>query len=109
MRIAVCEDDQREREQLLDALRAWDPTRSAEIFADGASFLEAARMAPPFDIVFLDIYLPGENGMDVAGALREISPETGIVFVTTSREHAVEAFSIQALHYLVKPVTAEGG
>lgn len=108
MRIAVCEDDAMERVQFLDALRGWDPTRNAEVFSDGASLLKAAGMSPPFSIAFLDIYLPGENGMDVAAALREISPETEIVFVTTSREHAVQAYSLCALHYLVKPVTTEG-
>lgn len=108
MRIAVCEDDAMECGQFMDALRGWDPTRSAEVFSDGASLLQAAKVSPPFSIAFLDIYLPKENGMDVAAALREISPETELVFVTTSREHAVEAYSLSALHYLVKPVTTEG-
>ena len=108
MRIAICDDDQREQEQLEQALRGWDPTRSAEKYYDGAALLEAAARQPCFDIVFLDIYMPGENGIDIAKSLREISPETGIAFVTTSREHAVDAFSLYALHYLVKPVTTEG-
>ena len=108
MRIAVCDDDLAEQEQFDEALHGWDPTRSAEKFLSGAALLEAARETPPFDIVFLDIYMPGENGMDIAKALREVSPETGVAFVTTSREHAVEAFSLHALHYLVKPVTTEG-
>lgn len=108
MRIAVCDDDLLELEQFDKALHGWDPTRSAEKYMSGAALLEAARQTPPFDIVFLDIYMPSENGMDVARALREISPETGIAFVTTSREHAVEAFSLRTLHYLVKPVTTEG-
>lgn len=108
MRIAVCDDDLREQEQFEAALRGWDPTRSVEKFIDGASFLEAARNAPPFDIAFLDIYLPGEDGIGIAKALREISPETAVVFVTVSREHAVDAFSLCAAHYLIKPVTTEG-
>lgn len=108
MRIAVCDDDLREQEQFEAALRGWDPTRSAEKYVDGASFLEAAKSEPPFDIAFLDIYLPGEDGLGIAKALREISPETAVVFVTVSREHAVDAFSLYATHYLVKPVTTEG-
>ncbi len=108
MRIAVCDDDPAEQEQFDTALHGWDPTRSAEKYLSGAALLEAAREAPPFDIVFLDIYMPGESGIDIARSLGEISPETGIAFVTTSREHAVEAFSLHALHYLVKPVTTEG-
>ncbi len=108
MRIAVCDDDLREREQFEKALQGWDPTRSAEKFISGAALLREAKKQPPFDIVFLDIYMPGENGIDIAKELRKISPETEIVFVTTSREHAVDAFSLYALHYLVKPVTTEG-
>ena len=108
MRIAVCDDDLREMEQFENALKGWDPTRSAEKYFSGASLLEAAKQSPPFDIVFLDIYMPGENGIDIAKEIREISPETGIVFVTVSREHAVDAFSLYAMHYLVKPVTTDG-
>lgn len=107
MRIAICDDCQSERNQLIDALHDWDPTRQPECFASGADFLEAVKITPFFDIVFLDIYMPGENGVDIAGELKRISPKTGIVFVTTSREHAVEAFSLHALHYLVKPVATE--
>ena len=108
MRIAVCDDDLKEQDQVEKALQGWDPTRSMEKFWSGTALLEAAQKSPPFDIVFLDIYLPGENGIDIAESLRKISPETGIVFVTTSRDHAIEAFSLNALHYLVKPVTTEG-
>lgn len=108
MRIAVCDDDFREQKQFEKALKGWDPTRSAENFVNGADLLDAAQLSPPFDIVFLDIYMPGEDGVDIAKRLRQISPETEIVFVTTSREHAVDAFSLRALHYLVKPITTDG-
>ena len=108
MRIAICDDSQREQDQFIKALHGWDPTRQPECFMTGASLLEAAKQEPRFDIVFLDIYMPGENGVDIAGELQKISPQTGIVFVTTSLEYAVDAFSLQALHYLVKPVTTEG-
>lgn len=106
MRIAICDDDIKEQKQLFQIIQDQDPAFGAECFSDGASLLRAAESAPPFDIAFLDIYMPGENGIDVAGALREISSRTGIVFVTTSQDHAVSAFSLDALHYLVKPVSA---
>lgn len=107
MRIAVCDDEARERKQFLQTLGTWNPNLTAEQFSSGAALLEAAKMPPPFDIVFLDIYLPGENGIDIAETLEEISPKTGIVFVTTSKDHAVAAFSLNALHYLVKPITTQ--
>ena len=108
MRIAVCDDDLREQEQVDGAIRGWDPTRTTEKFFNGSSLLEAAKKLPAFDIVFLDVYMPGESGVDIAGALKKTSPETEIVFVTTSENHAVSAFSLGALHYLVKPVTTDG-
>ncbi len=108
MRIAVCDDDLQEQKQFEEALKCFDTTQSAETFNNGTALLTAAKKDPPFDIVFLDIYMPGENGIDIAKELQAVSPETGIVFVTTSREHAVDAFSLYALHYLVKPITPEG-
>ena len=108
MRIAVLDDDRQETEALEEALRGWDPTRRAECFADGAALLAAAKVQPPFTVAFIDIYLPKENGVEIAKELAAISPKTDIVFVTTSREHAVQAFEVGAVHYLVKPVTTEG-
>ncbi|MCD7738095.1 MAG: LytTR family DNA-binding domain-containing protein [Lachnospiraceae bacterium] len=108
MRIALCDDDKMEQEQFIRALHGWDADRMPEIFTSGQELLEAAKVFPPFDIVFLDIYMPMENGVDVAKSLRKISPDSGIVFVTNSSGHAVEAFSVNALHYLVKPVTVNG-
>ena len=108
MRIAVCDDDRHDQEQVLQALRDVDPDAEAECFSDGASLLDAAKQAPPFDIIFLDIYMPGENGIGIARAIREAYPRTGLVFVTSSEDHALAAFSLYALHYLVKPVTADG-
>ena len=108
MQIAGCEDDPHEQEQLLQAIRCAKPEQDADCFLNGAAFLERAGESPHFDIAFIDIYLPGENGIVIAGALQEQSPDTKIVFVTTSREHAIDAFSINALHYLVKPITVQG-
>lgn len=110
MRIAICDDSATDREQFASALHDWDSTKRAESYADGASLLAAARDPgrERFDIVFLDIYMSGESGVDIARALLNVSPGTGIVFITTSQQHAVDAFSLHALHYLLKPVTSQG-
>lgn len=107
MRIAVCDDDRHDREQVLQVLRDVEPDVVAECFSDGASLLEAAKRTPPFDIIFLDIYMPGENGIKTAEAALNISPRTGLVFITSSPDFAVDAFSLRALHYIIKPVTAK--
>lgn len=109
MRIAVCDDQQASCEQLVQALRAQAPACQPECFASGAALLQAAAQPgqPGFDLVFLDVYMPGENGVEIAAELRRLCPRAAIVFATASREHAVEAFGVQALHYLVKPVTEQ--
>ncbi|MCD8118601.1 MAG: LytTR family DNA-binding domain-containing protein [Lachnospiraceae bacterium] len=108
LRIAVCDDSMIDREQLAKTLRACDSAAEPECYGSGKDLLAAAGKMPPIDIAFLDIYMPGENGMEIAGSLRALSPTTGIVFVTTSPDHAVDAFSLDVLHYLVKPVSADG-
>ena len=56
------------------------------------------------DIAFLDIQMPGMNGLDLA---RRIPPTTRIVFTTAYPDFAVEGFKVNALHYLLKPVSYE--
>lgn len=107
MRIALLEDDRAEAEQFNSALKSWDPTRSAEWFISGQSLLAAADSGDEFTVAFLDIYLPKESGIEVAARLKELSPQTYIVFTTTSAEYAVEAFGLGAVHYLVKPVSTD--
>ncbi|MCD7745664.1 MAG: response regulator [Lachnospiraceae bacterium] len=108
MRIAICDDSRMSQALFINSLREWDPAERAECFNSGADLLKAMQEPPVFDVVFLDIYLPDENGLDIARKIQKLSPQTGIVFTTSSHEFAVDAYSLNALHYLVKPVTAEG-
>ncbi len=105
LRIAVLDDDGQELERVSQALEALGET-GAEYFTDAGELTRAAEREPAFDLAFLDIYLQDGTGIEAAEKLRELSPETDLVFITTSREHAVDAFRLGALHYLVKPVTA---
>lgn len=110
MRIAIVDDIASEREHLnmeLDVQLA-RLSLDAVIFgyASGADFLAAAEKER-FDLVFLDIYMGNENGMDTAHALRRFDTDCMLVFITTSADHALEGFRVRALHYLVKPFTQE--
>ncbi|GLU50094.1 LytR/AlgR family response regulator transcription factor [Nocardiopsis ansamitocini] len=60
-----------------------------------------------FDAVFLDISMPGLNGMELASLLTRMTERPEIVFVTAHQEHAIDAFGIGAVDYLLKPVPAE--
>ena len=73
---------------------------SIKTFTSGEKLLKEKK----FDIVLLDLMLPGIHGLEVA---RQISDRSRVIFITSYREHAVEAFDVNAVHYLVKPVTEE--
>ena len=107
MRIAVCDDDKNEISKLQWALLDIQGDYSVDTYQSGAKLIEAVNRGEKYDLLFCDIYMNGEIGTDVAKKIQEISPQTAIVFTTTSTEHAVQAFSIRALHYIVKPVRSE--
>lgn len=60
-----------------------------------------------FDILLMDIYLPDGNGMNCARTLRENGYEGIIIFQSSSAEHAVEAYQVDAKQYLLKPISPE--
>lgn len=110
MRIAIVDDIASEREHLNAELDVQLARLSLDAvtfgYASGADFLAAAKKER-FDLVFLDIYLGNENGVDTAQALRRFDTNCMLIFITTSTDHALEGFRVRALHYLVKPFTQE--
>lgn len=108
MRIAIVDDIASEREYLKTGLAAQLARLSLDAvilgFSSGADFLAAAGKER-FDLVFLDIYMGNENGVDTAQALRRFDADCMLVFTTASTDHALDGFRVRALHYLVKPCT----
>lgn len=107
MQIAICDDEKEEIAKIQNAIIELHGNYQVDTWQSGRTLLDAVRQGAIYDIIFCDIYLKDENGMDIARTIQELSPHASIVFTTTSTEHAVEAFSIQALHYLVKPIRTE--
>ena len=77
-----------------------------EVVGEAGSANEALQLirAIPYDVVFLDVNMPGLSGIELAETLNEVKHPPAIVFVTAHSEHAVEAFEVAAVDYLVKPV-----
>lgn len=110
MRIAIVDDIASDRKELHNRLSAilFRCSLDAEIFeyADGETFLSAAENER-FKIIFLDIYMNGANGVEVAKKLRIFDQECIIIFTTSSTDYALDGFRVRALHYLVKPYSNE--
>lgn len=92
--------------ELLDDVRAECPT---EVVGEAGNGLEVLDRLPQSgaDVLLLDIHMPGLSGLEVARHLAKLDAGPGIVFVTAHDAHAVEAFDLNALDYLLKPVRAE--
>jgi len=92
--------------ELLEDLRAECPTEIVGEAGNGSEVLERLPGSGA-DVLLLDINMPGISGIEVARHLSRLESGPGIVFVTAHDAHAVEAFELNALDYLLKPVRAE--
>lgn len=105
MRIAVCDDEELFRiefKSVLDKVLI-NAEYDIDTFSGGSSLYEAF-LKNPFDLVFLDIEMPGIDGITLAKRLRAVSENIQIVFLTSHIEYALEGYEVNALRYLVKPV-----
>lgn len=106
LRTVVVDDEQLAREELCYLLGS---AGGVEIVGQAANGLEALKVieAEGPDLVTLDIQMPGLTGFEVARRLLEENVDTQIVFVTAFDRYAIEAFEINAVDYLLKPVELE--
>jgi DNA-binding LytR/AlgR family response regulator len=74
--------------------------------ADGETALEEIRRLKP-QVVFMDIHMPKMNGLEVASALLKADVPPLVIFVTAYDEHAIEAFDVNAVDYVLKPFDRE--
>lgn len=87
-------------EKLLRAMPEFDDIES---YTNPADAIEAAYTSRP-DVIFLDIVMPEMNGMQAAERLQQASPDSDIVFITGYDRYAIDAFELNALDYVLKPV-----
>lgn len=106
MRLIAADDEYLALKDLVEALREALPDADVQGFQTAREALLSAA-GTPVDAAFLDIEMAGMNGLALAKELKEIRSQTNIVFVTGYSQYAVEAFSVSASDYLLKPVTAQ--
>ena len=106
MRIAICDDEQILRKQLESFIHEKNPDTAVSAFETGEALLQAS-MQKSFDLILLDIGLPGMDGVETAKRIRKDYDGTIIVFITADDSRVFEAFDVSALHYLRKPIDPE--
>ncbi|PRY34602.1 LytR/AlgR family response regulator transcription factor [Umezawaea tangerina] len=111
LRVLAVDDEAPALEDLVYLLRSDPRIAHVEGVTDATTALRGLHRAmdagQPVDAVFLDIRMPGLDGLDLARVLSRFAQPPPIVFVTAHQEPAVEAFELKALDYLLKPVRAE--
>ena len=99
----VADDEQLAREELCFLLGRIDGVEVVAQAADGMQALDdISRLTP--DVAFLDVQMPGLTGFEVARRLLEAGTDLAVVFVTAFDHRAIEAFEVNAVDYVLKPV-----
>jgi two-component system LytT family response regulator len=102
MKAIIIDDERLAREELKKLLAPYSEIQIVGEAANADAAIESINQLKP-DVLFLDIQMPGKSGFDL---LEDISGVPDIVFVTAYDEHAIRAFEVNALDYLLKPVQA---
>ena len=111
-KLAVCEDDEMIQKELCGLcggiLDEEGVSHEITVFSS-AGELETAlsEKGMEYDLLLLDIIMPGMTGMEFAQALRQRRDRTSIIFVTGNEEYLLEGYSVQPIHFLLKPVSRE--
>jgi DNA-binding LytR/AlgR family response regulator len=110
MNIAIVEDMQEDSRHLCNLLYDLTPCFQIDFEIDEIRDAEtfSGKFIPgKYDIIFLDIFLGDNSGMEIARKIREEDTRVSIIFTTFSSDFAVDSYSVRAAYYLVKPISPE--
>lgn len=106
VRVAVVDDEKIERETLNTYLSRFSSETGARInvdqFSSGDALLTEYRLI--YDIILFDIDMPGTNGIDTARQVRKLDENVTILFITNIAQYAINAFEVEAVDYILKPI-----
>lgn len=110
MYIAICDDDPQLLEQLAAAIDEYASSRRFPLeyllFDDAEAMLQSAAVRP-FTHYFLDVMMPRMDGITAAQEIRSFDEHARLIFLSSFREYAYQAFRVRACDYLLKPVQPE--
>ncbi|MBQ4437033.1 MAG: response regulator transcription factor, partial [Clostridia bacterium] len=108
MKIALVEDNELHREQISQEIQAYfeelNEVCELRVFDNGSEMLDHYEAVGGYDLLLLDIQLPGMDGVSVARQIRQHDEKVLIVFITNMTSYAVQGYSVHALDYILKPI-----
>lgn len=106
MRVAILDDSEEDCNRLTEYLQRiqqeQNMTLQVSVYSSGMDFLE--EYGEGYDFVFLDIEMPGLDGMQVASEIRTMDDMVGIIFITNMAQYAIRGYEVNAIDFMVKPV-----
>lgn len=110
-KIAICDDEQNQIEYITSIVASWSAHEGhgCEIrtFASAEAFLFEYEEDKAYDILLLDVEMKNMNGIELAKRIRKDNNRAEIIFITSHFEFVGEGYEVDALHYLIKPISAE--
>ena len=111
LKIAICDDEKEFCDSAERMLKLYMEEKGvsfqADTFGVPSDLADMTEKGTIYDVYLLDIYMPGITGMSIATELRSRGVKSPIIFLTSSTDHALEAFGVDATHYLLKPYTKD--
>lgn len=106
IRVAICDDMKSSLDEISSLVKDYFSSRPSlgYIVEEYASPLLLAESGKAYDILILDIIMPALSGTEIAKRILSRNPESKIIFISSSRDYAVDAFALGAVHYITKPV-----
>lgn len=109
---AICDNDRSDLDLLCREAESWlelHKNINGKIvpFQDAGKLIESLTAGERFDLFLLDVMMPKLNGIELGRAIRDIDSDVPVVYVTSSRDYAFDAYSIHAIRYIKKPVERE--
>lgn len=107
LKIAVCDDVAADRQQLISLIKAEDSYCDCITYKNGEMLLWDFENGVHFDIFFLDIFMEGLSGVEVAKRIRMTDPNALLIFVSSSDDFYRESYDLYAFNYLIKPLSKD--
>lgn len=109
MIVAICDDNLSDAKELSAILqKSQDADKiTCDLFDNSERLLAELIKKPPYDLLLLDIDMPGMNGIELAKKIKSVNAKAILIFATAHPRYMIDAFDVEAFHYILKPFDSE--